>query len=85
MLATEMTDADLILVTAEDCHLCEHAHGVLTRLGVAPREISVDSDEAVTLAAAGVPLVILPVLVEGGRLVAHGRFSEKRLRKELAP
>jgi len=56
---------------------------VLETLGVARREISVDSDEARALAARGIPLAFLPVLVDGNRVVAYGRLSDRRLRKEL--
>lgn len=73
----------LTLVTQEECHFCEHANGVLGKLGVAVREISVDSDEAQALAEQGIPLAFLPVLTDGERVIAYGRFSEKRLRKEL--
>ena len=73
----------LILVTKEDCEFCERAHAVLAELAVETDEIGVDSDEAASLAAHGVPLAFLPVLTDGERLIAYGRFSEKRLRKEL--
>ena len=75
----------LILVTGPDCHLCVHGRDVLHDLGVRAREISVDGDEAAELAARGVPLAFLPVLTDGRRAVAYGRFSARRLRKELAP
>ena len=75
--------ATLTLVTTDDCHLCDHAHGVLEKLGVPAREISVDSDEAQVLAGHGVALAFLPVLTDGERVVAYGRFSEQRLRKDL--
>ena len=73
----------LILVTGSDCHLCEHGREVLNALQLRPREIGVDGDEAATLAARGIPLAFLPVLTDGERVVAYGRFSEKRLRREL--
>jgi hypothetical protein len=73
----------LVLVTGSDCELCEHGHAVLARLHVDARELAVDSDEAATLAAAGIALAFLPVLTDGERVIAYGRFSEKRLRKEL--
>lgn len=73
----------LVLVTTDDCHFCEHAHEVLATLGIAPREISVESAEAAELAGRGVPLAFLPALMDGERVIAYGRFSEKRLRKEL--
>jgi len=75
---------DLILITTKDCHFCRRAHEVLEVLDVAAREIGVDSDEAAGLAAHGIPLAFMPVLTDGERVVAYGRFSEKRLRKELA-
>ena len=73
----------LTLVITDDCHFCEHAHDVLASLGIEPHEISVDSTEADVLAGRGIPLAFLPVLTDGERLIAYGRFSEKRLRKEL--
>jgi glutaredoxin len=76
--------AELILVTTGDCHFCERAHAVLATLGVGAREIRVDSSEADGLAARGLPLGFLPVLTDGERVIAYGRFSEKRLRKELS-
>ena len=74
---------DLILVTTDDCHFCERAETVLDGLGVARREIPVDSEEAGALAARGIALAFLPVLTDGRRVIAYGRFSEKRLRREL--
>ncbi len=75
--------ATLTLITADDCHLCERAHDLLDTLGVDVCEIPVDSAEALGLAARGIPLAFLPVLTDGERVVAYGRFSERRLRKEL--
>jgi len=74
----------LLLVTTRDCHFCEHAHAVLAELGLEARELDVSDDEAGRLAAHGVPLAFLPVLTDGERVVAYGRFSAKRLRRELA-
>ena len=73
----------LIFITGSDCHLCEHGRELLGALGVDAREISVDSGEAAVLAEQGIPLAFLPVLTDGARLIAYGRFSEKRLRREL--
>ena len=78
-----MIGQELVLVTSHDCHLCTHGHDVLAHLGLAAREIDVHSDEAQVLANAGTPLSFLPVLWNGTRVVAYGRFSEKRLRREL--
>ena len=74
----------LILITTEDCHFCQRAHEVLEALDVTAREIGVDSDEAAGLAAHGIPLAFMPVLTDGERVIVYGRFSEQRLRKELA-
>lgn len=78
-----MTGQELVLVTSHDCHLCVHGQDVLERLGLAAHEVDIDSEEAQALASAGAPLSFLPVLWNGSRVVAYGRFSEKRLRKEL--
>ncbi len=74
----------LLLVTTDDCHFCERAHAVLGELGIDAQDVDVTSDEAQALAQRGVPLSFLPVLTDGTRVIAYGRFSEKRLRKELA-
>jgi glutaredoxin len=78
-----MSGQELVFVTSHDCHLCAHGHEVLERLGFVAHEVDVHSEEAQTLASAGVPLTFLPVLWDGTRVVAYGRFSEKRLRREL--
>ena len=73
----------LAYVTTGDCHLCEHGRDVLEVLGVACREIRADSAEAEELSTKGISLSFLPVLTDGTRVIAYGRFSEKRLRREL--
>ena len=78
-----MEDRELVLVTGRDCHLCEHARNVLAGLGLSARELDVESDEASELARSGVPLAFLPVLWDGSRVLAYGRLSERRLRREL--
>ena len=75
---------ELVLITTEDCHFCEHGRGVLDSLGVEHREIADSSGEAAALAACGIPLACMPVLTDGERVIAYGRLSAKRLRKELA-
>lgn len=74
---------ELILVTADDCHFCTRAHAVLDTLGVEVRDVSIDSGEAEGLAARGIGLAFLPVLTDGERVIAYGRFSERRLRRDL--
>lgn len=74
----------LVYITSPDCHLCEHGREVLDAVEIERREIAADSAEASALAARGIPLSFLPVLTDGARVIAYGRLSEKRLRKELA-
>ena len=76
--------AELVLITTRNCHFCERARAVLATVGISARELSVDSGAAQRLAAQGIVLSFLPVLTDGERVVAYGRFSERRLRKELA-
>jgi glutaredoxin len=78
-----MANPEFVFVTSFDCHFCTQGHDVLARLGLEVREIDIDAEEAQTLANAGAPLTFLPVLWDGTRVVAYGRFSEKRLRREL--
>jgi hypothetical protein len=75
--------SELIYVSSEDCHLCEHGRHVLDSLGVERREVAAESQASEALVVAGIPLSFLPVLTDGERLIAYGRLSEKRLRKEL--
>ncbi len=73
-----MNDTDFVLITAHDCHLCDHARSVLSAIALSAREYDVTSSEALSLASKGVPLAMLPVLVQGDRVLAYGRFSERR-------
>ena len=73
----------LVYVTAEDCHFCARGREVLDDLGVDRREIGAASLDAEQLADRGIALSFLPVLTDGQRVIAYGRFSEKRLRREL--
>lgn len=74
---------ELIYVTGADCHLCEHGRGVLATIGLPAREVDAQSAEAAALAARGIALSFLPVLTDGEHVLAYGRLSEKRLRKDL--
>lgn len=72
----------LILLTAPDCHLCGHGRDVLDELAVPWREVSTESDEGQRLEAAAPPM--RPVLYTSeGRVLAYGRLSLKKLRKQL--
>ncbi len=75
---------ELLYVTGADCHLCEHGREVLATLGLEALEVDVDSADAAALAERGIPLAFLPVLTDGERVLAYGRLSEKRLRKDLS-
>lgn len=76
----------LVLLTARDCHLCAHGRDVLDALAaeglLSWREVDADCDEGRRLAATAPPL--RPVLYGGdGRVLAYGRLSARRLRREL--
>ena len=72
----------MVLLTASDCHLCGHAKGVLSELGLDCREVRSDSEEGQRLASTAPPL--RPVLYDTeGKLIAYGRLSLRRLRKQL--
>lgn len=77
--------ANLVLISTMDCHLCAHAREVLRELDLEAREIDATSAEAQSLAREGVPLTFMPVLLDGHRVVAYGRLSLRRLKKDLVP
>ncbi len=73
---------ELVLLTAPDCHFCEHAKGVLAELDVDWREVDADTEQGRRLAAIAPPM--RPVLFSSEhRVLAYGRLSLKRLRKQL--
>ena len=72
----------LRLLTASDCHLCGHAQAVLEDLELEWSEVPAESDEGRRLGAIAPPM--RPVLfAEGDRVLAYGRLSAKRLRRQL--
>jgi glutaredoxin len=76
----------LVLLTAPNCHLCDHARQVLDALvaerGIAWREVQTDSCEGRRLASTAPPL--RPVLfTTDGHILGYGRLSAKRLRRAL--
>ena len=79
-----MTEPRLLLVTAPDCHLCEHAREVLRELQLEAREVNVTGVEAQRLAARGVPLAFVPVLWDGERVLGYGRLSARALKRKHA-
>jgi len=74
---------EYMLITGHDCHLCDHARVVLASIDLPVSEHDVSSATAGALAARGVPLTMLPVLVRGDQVLAYGRFSERRLRRDF--
>jgi len=76
----------LTLVTAVDCHLCEHARSVAHRLAAELKaeivELAWDSPEADVVRRDGVPFP--PALYAGDQLVRYGRISEGGVRRRLA-
>lgn len=76
----------LVLVTAPDCHLCEHAQRVLGKLaaelGLTLQRLDWDDVGAVELRRDSAP-AFPPALYEEGRLIAYGRLSEAALRRQL--
>lgn len=76
----------LVLLTAPNCHLCDHARHVLDALvderHIDWREVRADSPEGRRLASAAPPL--RPVLfTPDGHVLGYGRLSAKRLRRTL--
>ena len=74
----------VVLLTARDCHLCQHGREVLDGLTaeglLSWREIDAESEEGRSLAASAPPL--RPVLYdERGHVIAYGRLSARRLRR----
>ena len=75
--------AELVLLTAPGCHMCAHARVTLDELGLPWREVAEETDEGARLAAAAPPL--RPVLFDSdGELVAYGRLSARRLRRDVS-
>ncbi|MET9835891.1 glutaredoxin family protein [Streptomyces sp. NPDC006385] len=81
-----MSTRQITLLTQADCTLCEHAKQVLAKVGadhpLTVTEIDLTSEEGQRLgAAAGV--LFAPGILLDGRPFAHGRLSERRLRRAL--
>jgi Glutaredoxin-like domain (DUF836) len=76
----------ITLLTQADCVPCEHAKGVLARVGadhpLEVTEIDLASPQGRALAAeAGVPFA--PGVLVDGRPFGYGRLSERKLRRAL--
>jgi hypothetical protein len=75
------------LLTQDDCAMCEHAKQVLARVGadhpLEVREIGLATPEGQDLALRHGVLFAPGVLLDGESF-AHGRLSERKLRRVLA-
>ncbi|MHB8587553.1 MAG: glutaredoxin family protein [Candidatus Dormibacteraceae bacterium] len=70
---------EIVLVTRQDCHLCDEALDALRALGAEPELRDVDEDE-------GLHALYdwrVPVVMVDGRVVAEGRIDRDLLRKAL--
>ncbi|MFC4004380.1 glutaredoxin family protein [Prauserella oleivorans] len=74
------------LLTQPDCHLCEHAKDVLARVArdhpLEVIEVDLRTTEGRRLAD-GAGVLFAPGVLLEGRPFAHGRLSERKLRKTL--
>lgn len=81
-----MSRIETLLVSAADCHLCEHAHRVLHVLEdsypIRVREIDWESEEGQAVVARD-GVAFPPALYIDSELVGYGRLSERRLRRLL--
>ena len=78
---------EVVLITTEDCQLCEQAKEVLARLKaeglVRVREVPLELSEGRSIAlAAAAPFP--PVILLDGQVFSYGRLSERKFRKALA-
>jgi glutaredoxin len=71
----------LVLVTRQDCHLCDDALSLLRDLGFEPELADVDADSHLfALYDWRVPVVLLDE-----RVIAEGRVTRDQLEKALKP
>lgn len=77
---------EVVLLTREDCGLCDHAKEVLARVAVdfalTVREVDLATGEGMALAEAG-GIVFPPGVFLDGEPFSYGRLSERKLRREL--
>ena len=62
----------LVLVTRNGCHLCEHALSALRELGHEPEQADVDADELFRLYDWRVPVLLID-----GQVVAEGQITKE--------
>ncbi len=71
----------LVLVSRQDCHLCDQALSLLRELGFEPELADVDAD----LRLFDLYDWRVPVLLLDDRVVAEGRITRDQLEKALKP
>lgn len=78
---------EVTLITAADCHLCEHARKVLDSIAneipLIVDELPWDSDRGHLLVSRD-GVAFPPAVYVDGRLAGYGRISERALRRRLA-
>ncbi len=77
---------DVLLLTEEQCSLCEHAKRVLDRLAMeyplSVTALALASPEGRALAERS-GILFPPGILLGGEPFSYGRLSERKLRREL--
>jgi len=86
-LSANDSGREVTLITAADCHLCEHARRVLASIAsdipLIIAELSWDSDQGRLLVSRD-GVAFPPAVYVDGSLAGYGRISERALRKRLA-
>ena len=70
---------ELVLVTRQDCHLCDQALALLRELGLDPQLADVDADEELFRLYDW----RVPVVLTNGVIAAEGRITRKQLEVAL--
>lgn len=77
---------EVVVLTKEDCHFCQQAKDVLTRLrgefDLRVREVTLESEEGRRMAVRS-EAPFPPVVFLDGETFSYGRLSERKLRKAL--
>ena len=77
---------ELTLLTQPDCAWCDHGKRLLADLDreipLRVEEVDLHTEQGRRLAAEH-RLIFAPGLIAEGRLIAHGRFSARALRRDL--
>ena len=72
---------NLVLVSRQDCHLCDEALSLLRGLGFEPGVADVDADPGLFALYDW----RVPVLLLDDRVIAEGRITRAQLEKALKP